>query len=228
MPARCRRGGAQADGLLWLHGSANDLGVQAQPAETRAWREGVKPEDPLDVPALTRRMAEGNETAFRIFYGAYFDRLWRYLLVVAAGDEQASREALQATMLRVVRYIKVFPSEAALWGWLTVLARSALADQTRKQRRYLAFLDRFSRHTRVQQTGVDEAESDATLLALLDKRLAELPADERELVEAKYFARRSVRELADQLQTSEKAIESRLVRIRRKLRDTLLGSLKDE
>ena len=39
-----------------------------------------------DVPQLTRRMRAGEEAAFREFYHTYYDRLFRYLLVVAAGE----------------------------------------------------------------------------------------------------------------------------------------------
>ena len=69
---------------------------------------------------------------------------------------------------------------------------------------------------------------DAALLTLLERDLARLPADERELLEEKYFSRRSVRELATEHRTTEKAIESRLVRIRRKLKASLLHGLKEE
>jgi len=69
---------------------------------------------------------------WRTFYSAYFDRLWRYLLVIAAGHEDAAREALQGTLVRVTRHIKVFRDENVFWSWLTVLARSALADETKK------------------------------------------------------------------------------------------------
>jgi DNA-directed RNA polymerase specialized sigma24 family protein len=99
-----------------------------------------------DVAALTRGMVRGDEEAYRRFYDAYFNRLFRYLLVVARGDEQAARDALQATFVRVVPHIKVFPSDAQFWRWLAVLARSALADERRKRWRYLSFLDRFARH----------------------------------------------------------------------------------
>lgn len=191
----------------------------AAPAEDRA-------RAPLDVPALTRRMVRGEESAYRQFYDAYFDRLSRYLLVVAGGEEEVAREALQAALVRVVRHIKVFPDEAAFWRWLTVLARSAFADEIRKRRRYAAFLDRFTRHVEIQPG--DNGEADAELLALLERQLAELPSDERELVEQKYFARRPVRELAAAGDKSEKAIESWLVRIRRKLRDAVLAGLKRE
>jgi RNA polymerase sigma-70 factor, ECF subfamily len=188
----------------------------------------ASPREPLDVAALTRRMAGGDELAYRTFYDAYFDRLSRYLLVVTAGDEDSAREALQAALVRVVRHIRVFPNDAVFWSWLTVLARSALSDQTRKRRRYLAFLDRFTQHARVEQDASDDGQPDARLLASLDRSVAALPSDERQLVERKYFARRPVREIAQELQTSEKAVESRLVRVRRKLKDAVLAQLKHE
>ena len=180
------------------------------------------------MAALTRRMADGDELAYRAFYDAYFNRLSRYLLVVTAGDEDAAREALQSALLRVVRHIKVFPNEAVFWSWLTVLARSALSDQTRKRRRYLAFLDRFTWHTRAQQTSPGDAQTDLRLLGLLESGLEALPFEERRLAEAKYFERRSVRELAEELGLSEKAVESRLGRIRHKLKAAILEGLKRE
>jgi DNA-directed RNA polymerase specialized sigma24 family protein len=48
------------------------------------------------------------------------------------------------------------------------------------------------------------------------------------LVEQKYFARRAIREIAGELQTTEKAVESKLSRIRRKLKDAVLAELNHE
>lgn len=172
-------------------------------------------------------MVAGDETAYRLFYDAYFDRLWRYLIVVTAGNEDAAREALQATLTRVVRHIRIFSSEPVFWSWLTVLARSALTDQTRKHRRYLAFLNRFSQHTATESARPEDERADERLRQLLDRHIATLAEDERQLVEAKYFARRSVRDIAAELQTTEKTIESRLTRIRQKLKNTVLAELKN-
>ena len=182
----------------------------------------------LDIAALTRRMARGDESAYRAFYDAYFHRLSRYLLVVTAGDEEAAREALQAALVRVVRHIKPFQEEAVFWSWLTVLARSALGDQTRKRRRYLAFLDRFTQHAQIQSVLPDDGEADTRLLACLQQGLEALPEDERDLLQSKYFARQSVREIAADLESSEKAVESRLGRIRRKLKQAVLEELRHE
>ena len=192
-----------------------------------ATRADEHPREALDITKLTRAMAAGDEPAYRIFYDAYFDRLLRYLLVVSGGDEQSARESLQATLVRVVRHIKVFQDEEAFWRWLTVLARSAFTDETRKRRRYFAFLDRFTAHATIQHAG-DNGEADEQMHTLLRDGLASLPEDERQLLESKYLAERSVRDIATELETSEKAVESRLVRIRRKLKESLLSGLKNE
>jgi RNA polymerase sigma-70 factor (ECF subfamily) len=199
-----------------------------QTSSPRSGAVDVRPPETPDIAALTRAMARGDEAAFREFYDAYFDRLLRYLLVVTGGHEEAAREALQLALVRVVRHVKPFEAEEKFWSWLTVLARSALSDQTRKRRRYLAFLDRFTQHARVELTDQGNSQPDTKLLALLDRSVAALPPDERALVERKYFARRSVREIAGELQMSEKAVESRLVRIRRKIKDTMLAGLNHE
>jgi RNA polymerase sigma-70 factor (ECF subfamily) len=187
---------------------------------------GASPHQQIEV--LTRRMTEGDEMAWCTFYDAYFDRLWRYLLVVAAGREDAAREALQGALVRVTRHIKVFRDEDIFWSWLTVLARSAFADETKKRRRYFSFLNRFTRHTSVVLDGANDRQADERLKNLLERHVALLPPDERSLVEQKYYAHHGVREIADTLQMTEKAVESKLSRVRKKLKDAVLAELKDE
>ena len=182
----------------------------------------------LDVAALTRKLVAGDETAYRVFHDAYFDRLSHYLLVVTAGNEDATREALQETFRRVVRHIRVFSEEAALWSWLTVLARSARSDENRKRRRYLAFLDRFTQHAAIERAAAYNDRPGTDLEFLLEQNMDGLPTEERALLESKYYDHRSVREIAEQLQTTEKAVESRLVRARQKLKQALLAELKHE
>jgi RNA polymerase sigma-70 factor (ECF subfamily) len=183
---------------------------------------------PPDIAALTRAMADGDEGAYRMFYDAYFDRLLRYLLVVTGGNEEAARGALQLALVRVVRHVKPCAAEEKFWSWLTVLARSALADETRKRRRYFSFLEKFTRHQATGPVAMSNGEADEQLRALLESKLTALPADDRRLVEQKYLLHQSVREIADGQQTTEKAVESRLSRVRRKLKDAVLAELKNE
>jgi RNA polymerase sigma factor (sigma-70 family) len=74
----------------------------------------------------------------------------------------------------------------------------------------------------------EDPQADVRLGALLESSLEALPFDERRLLEAKYSARRSVREIAEELNLSEKAVESRLVRIRHKLKTAMLEGLRRE
>ena len=203
LPAHCR-------GVLIV--SQNKLQASSQP----------KP----DIPRLTAQMATGDEDAYRQFYDLYFNRLLRYLLVVT-GNEDSAREALQSTLLRVTRNARKFESEAAFWSWLTVLDRSSVADQGRRLRRYLAFLDRFFQQKQIE-TAPAEDQAGARLLELLERNLAALPMEERELLERKYFERQSVHDLAEQMQLTEKALDSRLVRIRRRLKNMILEEISRE
>jgi RNA polymerase sigma-70 factor (ECF subfamily) len=176
-----------------------------------------------DIAALTARMARGDEEAYRQFYALYFDRLLRYLLVVT-GNEQSARDALQSTLLRVVRHARRFDSEPVFWSWLTVLARSSVADEGRRSSRYLGFLGRFFQHEQLAANAPPN-DADERLMDLLEANLAALPAGERELLERKYLAGEPVRQIAEETLTTEKAVESRLVRVRRKLKEMILTQL---
>jgi RNA polymerase sigma-70 factor (ECF subfamily) len=182
---------------------------------------------PSDVAVLTAQMVKGDEDAYRQFYAAYFNRLLRYLLVITGGDEQSARDALQSAFLRVVRYIKRFESEDVLWSWLTVLARCAVIDEQRKEKRFQVLRrDCFQRQPPPEPGTARDV--DGQLIGLLHARLEALETADRDLVERKYFAKQSVRELAAALDTTEKAVESRLVRVRRRLKELILMDLKHE
>ncbi|HEU5396327.1 MAG TPA: sigma-70 family RNA polymerase sigma factor [Verrucomicrobiae bacterium] len=186
------------------------------------------PPDPVDIAALTRAMTRGDEMAYRTFYQLYFDRLLRYLLVVAGGNEDVAREALQLALVRVVRHIKVFDDDEKFWSWLTVLARSAFADERKKSRRYFSFLERFSAQAGVENDGAADPGADRQLQNLLQQNLAALPADEQQILQRKYLDRQNVRSIAEELDTTEKAVESKLSRLRKKLKNAVLAELKRE
>ena len=182
---------------------------------------------PPDVLALTARMSRGEEAAFHEFYRLYFNRLLRYLFVIAGGREEIAREAVQQAFVRVARHVRPFESEAAFWNWLAMLARNCVADEMRKRIRYQSLLARFFQQRPVAPDAQDN-EAGERLEELLQDGLAGLPAAERALLERKYFNGEPVRGLAAEWNMTEKAMESHLWRIRRKLKTALVGRLRDE
>jgi RNA polymerase sigma-70 factor (ECF subfamily) len=173
---------------------------------------------------LTRRLAAGGEDAFREFHRLYFDRLYHFLLAVTGGREQEAREALQETLIRLLRRRKVFAEEDVFWCWLKAVARNAARDGHRKQRRYFALLRDFALCRGVEARepdGVDESRPGA----LLEESLAELEPADRRLIESKYLDGETVREISTVAGLSEKAVESRLLRLRRHLRARIIEKL---
>ncbi len=175
------------------------------------------------IARLTAGLAASSEEAFREFHALYFERLYHFLLVVCRGSDDQAQEALQVALLRVVRHARIFRSEETFWCWLKALARSAAVDAGRKQRRYAALLERFACRLRLRP-GCGVAEPDP-LTGQIEALLADLDAFERRLIEGKYLAGESVKELAVQTGLTEKAVEARLTRLRQRLRERFLNHL---
>ena len=173
---------------------------------------------------LTRRLAAGEEDAFREFHRLYFDRLYHFLLAVTRGQEQEAQEALQETLLRLLRHPRVFADEEVFWCWLKAVARNAARDAHRKHRRYFALLQNFAlgRSREAHEPSGD----DSRLSSLLAESLDELEPADRLLIENKYFDGETVRELSTTTGLSEKAVESRLLRLRRHLRARIMEKLR--
>jgi RNA polymerase sigma-70 factor (ECF subfamily) len=173
---------------------------------------------------LTARLAAGEEEAFREFHRLYCDRLYHFLLAVTHGQEQEAQEALQETLLRLLRHRKVFSDEEVFWCWLKAVARNAARDGHRKHRRYFALLQDFALRREREPRGTDGGEENR-LGAVLEESLCELEPADRALIENKYVDGETAREISTASGLSEKAVESRLLRLRRQLRARIIEKL---
>ena len=111
-----------------------------------------------------------------------------------------------------------------MWGWLCRLARNAYVDLCRAQQREQKFVP-LEEH-RVEL--VEPRNGEHRLSASLHHALEQLTAEERELMRAAYVDERPLQELADASGQTYKALESRLSRLRRKLKSNLLNHLRHE
>lgn len=167
-----------------------------------------------DHQAFVKELVAGKESAWTSFHTRYCHRLQAYLRSRWQGPDFHLDDLLQLTLLRTVKHIsraQSLPSEEAFWSWLTVLARSTVADYGRKTSRFQNFLRRFSLEPNVEPTPSTD----------LQPAIQKLDSDSRKLLRLKYEDELSVREIATLLNLSEKAVESRLSRIRKKLRNFL-------
>ena len=181
----------------------------------------------ISLSELTGAMADGDEPAFGVFYERYYDRLFRYLVVLTHGDEPLTRDLLQVTLVKVVRAMKPFAEEGQLWQWLKTIARNTFLDSLRQASRVPNLIPLFEVDAEPSSAPNDE-EDQRPLFEALDACLAELVPSERDLVEACYVRDLSQQEAAAQWNTTAKAVESRLARVRLKLRLAILKRLRHE
>ena len=179
---------------------------------------------PPDLEALTRAVRRGDADAFSRFYDRYSFRLYKFLLVLARGDENEAREACQAVFIKLAKRCDVFGDERRFWAWLCVLAKNTFIDQCRRRRR----LDRFVSLDELGAEPNGHVRPEHRLGEILREALAALPPDERELIQAAYVDKRPLQELADEAGQTYKAVESRLGRLRQKLKEQLLKDLRHE
>jgi RNA polymerase sigma-70 factor (ECF subfamily) len=176
------------------------------------------------VRSVTQGMQGGSQAAFTRFYNMVYDGTYRMLLARTRGDEDLARELVQAVMIRAARHVHSFENERMLWGWLRQVARSCHVDWLRKKGREPQCVSlEFYSEVNAQEGSGDGDE----LFAALERSISELDADEREVLHLAYFEAVPHQSMAAKLQTSAKAIESRLGRIRQKLRRILLEKMKD-
>jgi len=171
---------------------------------------------------LTAGLARGDDAAWQQFHREYGPGIFRHLLAATHGDHDLASEALQQAYLRIARHARPCDSGAQFASWLRLAARSALSDCRRRRRTHFNLL----RHRTADPTAqIDD--DDGPLFAALDASLGALAAEQRALLEAKYFRRESVQDIADRLGVTAKAVESRLTRARAELRERLNLDLRE-
>jgi RNA polymerase sigma-70 factor (ECF subfamily) len=180
---------------------------------------------PPPVATLTEALARGDEAAFRDFYSAYAGRMLRYALTITRGEILLAEEAVQIALVRIAAKVRRFDEEAAFWAWLARVVRSCVIDSARRQARYAALLQRLRAQPDIEPL---PREIDRAFSEHLEVALATLPAADRELLRSKYHDCESTADLAARSGCTPKAIESRLARLRRHLREIVLNHLRDE
>ena len=175
------------------------------------------------VREMTDAIRGGNEEAFTKLHDLYSLRLYKYLLVLTKGDELEAREALQIVFVKLARKMEVFDEERRLWAWMCRLTRNVFLDRYRSRRRdaRLVSLDQLPLESEAR-------ESETALSHSLKAALGLFAPEDAELLRAAYIDDRPLQELADEAGQSYKAMESRLGRLRRKLKEAVFENLRHE
>lgn len=174
----------------------------------------------------TRRAREGDAGALRLLAEEATGPVFSFCLPRLGGDRSACEDVVQETLVRALRDLAAYDPERSggdIFGWLTGLARNEIRRARTEGRRAVSLDALWARvdgdlarafDAIDTQPLPDEVLDRAETRALVHVAMSQLPSRYRDVLEAKYVAGRSVREMAAAIGDTEKAVESALGRAR--------------
>jgi RNA polymerase sigma-70 factor (ECF subfamily) len=179
--------------------------------------------------AFVRRVCSGEAAAFDEFFTSYFPRLYRFAFARLNGNEDASEEVAQRTLIRGLDRLHTYRGDAALFTWLCTLCRHEIADWLARERRGRPIL--LSDESEAGRTVLGSLAADETngpedalqrreVTRLVHATLDDLPEKYADALEWKYLDDLPVEQIAGRLGLGYKAAESLLTRARAAFRDS--------
>jgi RNA polymerase sigma-70 factor (ECF subfamily) len=138
---------------------------------------------------------------------------------------EAAEEVVQETFWRVWKRAATFQRNSAFLPWMFGIARNLCIDELRRrQARPVAASNNEDILTTLtdQQQNVEQSTIETERRRLITSALADLPTDQREVIELAYFGGLSQREIAEYLQSPLGTIKTRIRLGLQKLKQTLL------
>jgi RNA polymerase sigma-70 factor (ECF subfamily) len=164
---------------------------------------------------LLRRMQRGDRDALATFYARYLPTVWRFVHARLPRDTAAAQDVLSETFVAAIGAVwSLDLSKGTAGGWLIGIARHKLADWHRKYPRAVNAGEPEEPAARETIQALEEAELRAAVAGVLDG----MDEDQRLALEWKYIEGRSVRDIGERLERSEKAVEALLYRARAEFR----------
>jgi RNA polymerase sigma-70 factor (ECF subfamily) len=194
---------------------------------------------------LVQALVEGDERALAELYDRHASVLYRAALL-RVGDRQLAEEILQDTYLALWNRAELFDERVgSLIGWLSTIGRNRAIDRLRGQGRRPPAVP-FSAMVPAGAEGrddelplhrlrdLDPSADDpagriegAWLRAEVERALADIPANERDVIRLAYFDELSQTEIASRLNWPLGTVKTRTRRALGRLREALGGVLSD-
>jgi len=173
-------------------------------------------------------MRVGDEAAFEEFYDSYFQALYRFALARLGQNAELAKEMAQATVCKAIEKLDSYRGEAALFSWLCSICRFEISGHFKREQRSLppvGFLEDSGALRDVLESlpaRLDDPENELLrreVARLVHEAIDHLPARYGQVLEWKYSEGLAVREMAELLGMTPKAVESVLTRARLAFRD---------
>ena len=172
-----------------------------------------------DDQALIDAFRRGDEFAFVALYDRYKGAIYAYCAKMLL-DREAAQDMLQDTFARAYEHRERLLNTTSFKAWLFTIARHQCLNVLRKSGREVRFAPNAPEPRSAGETPFGELlKSERT--ALVNKTLAELSPEYREVVVLREYQNLSYDEIAAVTKTTVSSVKSRLFKARRKIGEAL-------
>jgi RNA polymerase sigma-70 factor (ECF subfamily) len=187
----------------------------------------------LDDEELMQRLAYRDLVAFRALYDRYGNLVYSAALRVVR-DAQIAEDMVQEIFLRIWRKPESYVAQRGRFPtWLTSVTRNRAVDEIRARGRRFRH-ETASPEEQERELPASDANDPALTAELSDQRrlilaaLAQIPAEQREIIELAYFGGLTQQEIAERLKQPLGTVKTRIRLGMQKLRVALTPELKWE
>jgi RNA polymerase sigma factor (sigma-70 family) len=174
-----------------------------------------------DDGALLRAYSQsGSEQAFGELVSRHLDLVYSTALRSLGGDEHLARDICQTVFIDLARKASSLANRSELAGWLYTSTCFAAAKAVRSQRRR-AVREQAAEAMRHDVTDASQEEEWDQIRPVLDSLMLDLKDADRQALLLRFFQRRSLAEVGDQLGLTENAARMRIERALERLRALL-------
>jgi RNA polymerase sigma-70 factor (ECF subfamily) len=178
----------------------------------------------LSDEALMELVAAGDSAALAQLYDRHARAVYGLALRMLAAAEPAE-EVVQETFWRIWKRAATYQRNSSFLPWMFGITRNLCIDELRRRQVRPVSAGNDEEILSVltdQQQNVEQSTLEAERRRLITSALADLPQDQREVIELAYFGGLSQREIADHLQSPLGTIKTRIRLGLQKLKQALL------
>jgi len=184
---------------------------------------------------LMAAVAQGGQDGLESLMGRYQNDIFRFC-VHYLKDVERAKELTQETFIRVYTASSRFDPDRKFKPWVLCIARNLCLNEIKRKRTvpmesleaYAETRQRDSKEVlRTAGESPDEAAMSEERRQLLEKALETLKDEAREIVLLRFFQRKSAREIAEIVGSTEGAVRTKLHRILMSLRTEFMEFKKD-
>jgi len=175
----------------------------------------------LDDSELVSLASGGDTRAFETLLERHRGRVLRICLRML-GNRIEAEEAAQDSFVKVYYHLRDYDQSRSFAVWSASIALNECRDKLRKRSRLVRIFRGIEEADRAQaQTETNDTDDSQEKLSAVEKAIAQLPDQLREVITLKAYGEHSYEEIAKILNVRVGTVMSRLFRARQKLTDIM-------